>query len=68
MRVSKVHQLRECKRCVPEGVKENVKAFYLRAYDIKTNLVGNHYAYVKYFRETQKHRWETNTNIGNNGK
>lgn len=68
MRVSKAHQLRECKRCTPEGSTKNVKAFHLRAYDIKANLVGNHYAYVKYFRETQKHRWETNTNIGNNGK
>ena len=68
MRVSKVHQLRECKRCAPEGVKENVKAFHLRVYDIKANLAGNHYAYVKHFRETQKRRRETNTNIGNNGK
>ena len=37
MRVSKAHQLRECKRYAPEGVKENVKAFHLRAYDIKAN-------------------------------
>lgn len=68
MRVSKAHQLRECNRCAPEGVKGNVKAFHLRAYDIKANLVGNHYAYVKYFRKTQKRRWETNTNTRNNEK
>lgn len=37
MRVSKAHQLRERKRYAPEGVKENVKAFHLRAYDIKAN-------------------------------
>ena len=68
MRVSKAHQLRECKRYAPEGVKENVKAFHLRAYDIKANSAGKVYAYVKHFRETQKRRWETNTNIGNNEK
>ena len=68
MRVSKVHQLRECKRYAPEGVKKNVKAFNFRAFDIKANLAGKDYAYVKHFRETQKRRWETNTNVGNNGK
>lgn len=68
MRVSKENQLRECKRCTLEGSTKNVKAFHLRAYDIKENSAGNHYAYVKHFRETQKRRWETNTNTRNNEK
>lgn len=68
MRVSKAHQLRECKRCTPEGSTKNVKVFHLRAYDIKANSAGKVYAYVKHFRETQKRRWETNTNTENNGK
>lgn len=68
MRVSKENQLRECKRCTLEGSTKNVKAFHLRAYDIKANSAGNHYAYVKHFRETQKRSWETNTNTRNNEK
>lgn len=68
MRVSKEHRFGEYQHRTLEGTKKNVKVIHLRVYDIKANLAENHYAYVKHFRETQKRRWETNTNTRNNEK
>lgn len=68
MRVSKEHRFGEYQHRTLEGTKKNVKAIHSCAYDIKANYARNHYAYVKYFRKTQKRRWETNTNTRNNEK